>query len=73
MLLNNTMPMECVRIATMLRAEPRKHLPVVMETDLCTQRACARTAISAFTTKTKDPPRSQTPLSQARLSMIAFE
>lgn len=72
-LLNNTMLMECVKIATMLKAELRKHLPVNMEIELCMLRVCARTATWAFTTKRKDPPRSQTLLSQALQLLKAFE
>jgi hypothetical protein len=42
---NNTMPMECVRIATMLKAGQRKHLPVNTEIGLCMLRVSAKTAI----------------------------
>lgn len=42
--LNSTMPMECVRIATMLKVELRKHQPANMEIGLCMLRDSARTA-----------------------------
>lgn len=70
---NNTMPMECVRIVTTLRAEPRKHLLVSTVIDLCMPRVCARTATLASTTDRKDPPRSKTQMYQAQQLLKAFE
>lgn len=52
--LNNTMPMECVRTAIIPRVEQRKHLNVVIKTELFTPKASVKIVTSVLTINKKE-------------------
>ena len=55
--LNLTMPMACARTAIMPRAAPSWPPYVIIKNVLSTLKVSARTAISAFTTRTRETPK----------------